>query len=92
VFAALHSAARGGRTDLVEVLLAAGVPTDAGLPGFTAFIQAAWKGKLETAQLLLAAGANPNAVAITGKTALAYARKENRVEVVAWLENLGARE
>jgi ankyrin repeat protein len=92
VVAALHSAARAGRTEVVEVLLAAGVPTDAGLPGFTAFMQAAWKGKLETAQLLLAAGADPNAVSVTGKTALAYAREENRVEVVAWLERLGARE
>jgi hypothetical protein len=69
-----------------------GVPTDAGLPGFTAFMQAAWKGKLETAQQLLAAGADPNAVSITGKTALAYAREEKRAEVVAWLESLGARE
>jgi ankyrin repeat protein len=92
VVAALHGAARAGRTEVVELLLAAGVPTDAGLPGFTAFMQAAWQGKLETAQLLLAAGADPNAVSVTGKTALAYARAENRVEVVAWLERLGARE
>jgi ankyrin repeat protein len=89
---AMHGAARGGRTDIVEVLLAAGVPVDVGLPGFTAFMQATWKGKLETAQLLLAAGADPNAVSITEMTPLAYARSEDRSEVVAWLEEIGARE
>lgn len=92
VVAALHGAARAGRTEVVEVLLASGVPVDAGLPGFTALMQAAWKGKLETAQLLLAAGADPNAVSITGKTPLALAREENRVEVVNWLERVAARE
>jgi ankyrin repeat protein len=89
---ALHGAARGGRTDIVEALLAGGVPVDVGLPGFTAFMQATWKGKLETAQLLLAAGADPNAVSITDMTPLAYARSEDRTEVVAWLEELGAKE
>jgi ankyrin repeat protein len=88
---AMHGAARGGRTDVVRVLLAAGVPVDIGLPGFTAFMQATWKGKLETAQLLLAAGADPNAVSITEMTPLAYARSENRSEVVAWLEEIGAK-
>ncbi len=89
---ALHGAARGGRTDVVEALLAAGVPVDLGLPGFTAFMQATWKGKLETARLLLSAGADPNAVSITDMTPLAYARSENRSEVVAWLEEIGAKE
>jgi len=92
VFAALHGAARGGHTQAVEALLAAGVPVDAGLPGFTAFMQATWKGKLGTAQVLLAAGADPTAVSVTGMTPLAYAREENRVEVVAWLEELGVEE
>jgi ankyrin repeat protein len=54
-------------------------------------MQATWKGKLETAQLLLAAGADPNAVSITEMTPLAYARSENRSEVVAWLEEIGAK-
>jgi ankyrin repeat protein len=89
---AIHGAARGGRTDVVEALLAAGVPVDIGLPGFTAFIQATWKGQLETAQMLLAAGADPNAVSVTGMTPLAYARSEDRTEVVAWLEEIGAKE
>ena len=89
---AIHGAARGGRTEVVEVLLAAGVPVDIGLPGFTAFMQATWKGQLETARLLLAAGADPNAVSVTGMTPLAYARSEDRTEVVAWLEEIGAKE
>ena len=41
------------------------------LPGFTAFIQATWKGQLETAQMLLAAGADPNAISVTDMTPLA---------------------
>jgi ankyrin repeat protein len=89
---AIHGAARGGRTDIVEALLAAGVPVDIGLPGFTPFIQATWKGQLETAQMLHAAGADPNAVSVTGMTPLAYARSEDRTEVVAWLEEIGAKE
>jgi ankyrin repeat protein len=92
VFSALHTAARAGQTPVVEALLVAGVPVDAGLPGFTALMQAAWKGKLRTAQVLLAAGADPDAVSITGKTPLAFARAEKRAEVVAWLESIGARE
>jgi len=92
VVRALHGAARGGRRDIVEALLAGGVPVDLGLPGFTAFIQAAWKGQLPTAQLLYAAGADPNAVSIVGKTPLAYAREEERSEMVAWLEEIGATE
>jgi ankyrin repeat protein len=89
---AFHGAARGGRTEIVEALLAAGVPVDIGLPGFTAFMQATWKGKLETARLLLGAGADPNAVSVTGMTPLAYARSEARTKVVAWLEEIGAKE
>lgn len=88
----IHGAARGGRIDIVEALLVAGVPVDIGLPGFTAFMQATWKGQLETAQLLLAAGADPDAVSITGMTPLAYARSEDRTEVVAWLEEIAAKE
>jgi len=92
VVRALHGAARGGRSDIVEALLSAGVPVDLGLPGFTAFMQATWKGQLATARLLLAAGADPDAVSVTGMTPLAYARSEDRAEVVAWLEEIGAKE
>ncbi len=89
---ALHAAARVGRSDVVRVLLDAGVPVDGGLPGFTALMHAAWMGHPTTVELLLARGADPAAVSITGETPLAYARRERREAVVALLEGIDAAE
>lgn len=53
---------------------------------------AAWQGELETARVLWAAGADPDAVSVAGRTALDYARQDARTDTVAWLERIGARE
>ncbi len=57
----LLRAARGGDTEGVEALLAAGADPEAKTwRGFTALMQAARRGHAETAAALLAAGADPN--------------------------------
>jgi ankyrin repeat protein len=87
---ALSAAAGQGQAEVVRTLLAAGVPSDGGLPGWTALMQAAANGHLRAADVLLAAGADPNAVSSTGKTPLGLARENQRVEMIALLETRGA--
>ena len=88
--AALAAAAGEGHVEVVRALLAAGVPVDAGPPGWTALMRAAANGKLRTAEVLLDAGADPNAVSDYGQTALGLARKEERREMIVLLESRGA--
>jgi ankyrin repeat protein len=88
--AALAGAARGGYVDIVRALLTAGVPVDAGLPGWSALMHAARNGKLRAAEILLDAGADPNAVSVNGKTALEMAREEGHSEIVELLVARGA--
>jgi ankyrin repeat protein len=90
--AALAGAAGGGYAEIVRALLAAGVPVDAGLPGWSALMHAARNGQLRTAEILLDAGADLDAVSMNGKTALALAREEGRSEMVALLAARGASE
>jgi ankyrin repeat protein len=87
---ALAAAAGEGHAEVVRALLAAGVPPDGGLPAWTALMHAARNGKLRTAEVLLGAGADPNAVSDRGKTALGLARENERREMIALLESRGA--
>ena len=87
---ALVAAAGAGHGEVVRALLAAGVPPDAGLPGWSALMHAASHGKLRAAELLLDGGADPRAVSDTGRTALGLAREHGRSDVVALLEARGA--
>ena len=78
---ALLEAARGGRTDLVHLLVAAGARVDQGdADGHTPLMAAAARGHVETVRELLAAGADPN-VEAEGDTALLGAARGAQREV-----------
>jgi ankyrin repeat protein len=53
-------------------------------------MHAARNGKLRAAEILLDAGADPNAVSVNGKTALEMAREEGHSEIVELLVARGA--
>lgn len=97
---ALKYAARYGRTDMIELLLAKGAEIDELLcPEYadnlmyhdtgmgTALHQAAVAGQLNAVQLLLAKGADPRLKNLVGKTALELAKEENHAMVVDVLES-----
>ena len=56
--------------------------------GHTALFLACWRGHLEVAQRLHAAGASPVRVDYEGKTMLQRAAEWNQTRVVQWLEEL----
>jgi cytochrome c2 len=90
---ALGIAARGNHTGIVAALLAAGA--DPNLPGGENEImplhQAADRGAIESARLLLENGADVNAVTIRfGWPAIHYAELKDRTEMVAFLREMGA--
>ncbi|KAF0191297.1 MAG: yahDC [Gammaproteobacteria bacterium] len=59
---ALHTAAKGGHVEVVEVLLARGADVNGGDGlGFTALHLAVWQGRAEVVEVLLAHGADVNA-------------------------------
>lgn len=90
---ALGIAARGDHTGIVAALLAAGA--DPNLPGGEfgkmALHQAAERGAIESARLLLDHGADVNAVTVrTGWPAIHSAQLKDRTEMVAFLREKGA--
>lgn len=95
---ALGGAAQQGQTEIVRILLAAGVDPNRRLdPGCnTPLMRAARAGKAETVRVLLEAGADPNLELVSdlpmtnGKTAHTYAKEAGYQEVVEILERAGA--
>ena len=90
---ALGIAARGNHTGIVAALLAAGA--DPNLPGGEDKVmplhQAAERGAIESARLLLDNGADVNAVTLRfGWPAIHYAQLKDRTEMVAFLREMGA--
>ena len=78
--------------DVAEVrrLLDVGANPNAADDGFTALMWATYKGHAEIAEILLAAGANPNAAKDDGATALMPATFFGHTEIVNMLLSAGA--
>ena len=86
----LVAAARAGDAHCVRELLAAGVPADSESRGLFAIHGAAASGSVATLQLLLAAGAHPEALDQTGNTALTNAALRGNANAIALLVSVGA--
>ena len=88
----LSETAAVGNEDIIKALLAAHVAADATAAGelWTPLVTAAFHCQIESIRLLLAAGANPNATSIAGRTALMEAASHCRAEAVKLLLEAGA--
>lgn len=86
-WAALTTAASGGHTDYVALLIDAGADIEIKDPwdGRTAIMAAALYDHADTVALLLQRGANPNATNCYNKTALIWAASEARLNAVKLL-------
>lgn len=85
----INSAAAGGNTGAVRLLLAAGAdPSSRQHGGFTALMSAATGGRREMAELLLAHGADPRSVSDDGRTAEMLARERGQGDFADWLVGL----
>lgn len=90
---ALGVAARSNRTGIVAALLAVGADPDlrGGENGRTPLHQAAERGAIESARLLLDHGADVNAVTVRGGwPAIHYAATKDQTEMVAFLREMGS--
>jgi ankyrin repeat protein len=85
---AIHSAAAGGSTEIVEKVLLAGADANARQHGgFTALQAAAGAGRVDMVRALLAHGADRNAKNDAGRTARDLAAEKGHTAVVKLLEN-----
>lgn len=85
---AIHSAAAGGSTEIVERVLLAGADANARQHGgYTALHAAAHAGRLDMVQVLLSSGADPAARTDEGKTACDLALARGHAAVVQRLES-----
>lgn len=88
---ALISAAEANQIEAVQALLAIG----ANIEGASerSYIRPLWKaakrGHLQMVKFLVDSGANPSATDNDGMTALDYAKRYSRTEVIQYLESLG---
>ncbi|HXO22669.1 MAG TPA: ankyrin repeat domain-containing protein [Thermoanaerobaculia bacterium] len=92
-FSALDLAARNGRVGAIAALLDAGAAVDeldGGPNGWTPLMHAVHKGQESAVDLLLARGADPNAVAAVGHTALDLAAGQGELAIVRRLLAAGA--
>ena len=87
----LVAAAREGDAALVRELLAEGVPADAESGGYVALHRAAANGSVAVLEVLLAAGANVEAVERVGSTPLSRAAIFGRADAVAVLSSADPR-
>ena len=88
----LHAAAAGGRTDVIELLLKRGADANATQEGgWTALHSAAQAGNRAMVEVLIANGADINLRAANEQAPLDLALMQGREDVVALLEQLGAK-
>lgn len=92
-FNAMWGAASGGYNGEIQFLLDRGADVNAKPPKFpsTALMAAAYQGHESTVWLLVSNGADVNAN-IDGDTALSFARKKGRAQIVELLRQAGARD
>ncbi|MDM4768554.1 ankyrin repeat domain-containing protein [Pelomonas sp. SE-A7] len=87
---ALIAAAEANQIETVHALLSAGASVEGASqrPYIRPLWKAAKRGHLQMVCLLVERGANPRATDNDGMTALDYARRYSRIEVVQYLESL----
>ena len=85
---ALHAAAYAGRTEAARVLIAYKIDMDKQGPynGYTALHDAIWQNNIETAKVLIEAGAKLDIKSKDGQTALDLAKARDRMQIVALIE------
>lgn len=89
-FTALASAASGGHTEIVRMLLNAGVDVEGSL-GDMALLSAIWLGHAAIVRLLIYNGVDVNACSDgEGASALVYARREGNRQIINMLVAAGA--
>ena len=88
----LYTAARYGKSEIVELFLGKGAPVDFKQEdGETALMAASKEGHEEVVELLLQGGANPNSQRHGGQTALMFAAQKGHSGVASILLQCGAK-
>jgi ankyrin repeat protein len=84
----LHAAAYAGRTDAAKLLIEYGIDIDKQGPnnGYTALHDAIWQNNVETAKVLITAGANLTLKSHSGETTIQFAKSNKRKEITAAIE------
>lgn len=85
--ALMHASMHGRMSVLPELVSVFRPDVNAKGPnGMTALMAASFQGHKEVVSWLLMKGADPNATATTGDTALSFARKRNHTDIMSILE------
>jgi ankyrin repeat protein len=85
---ALHAAAYAGRTEAATLLIQHGIEIDKQGPmnGYTALHDAIWQNNVDTAKVIIDAGANLTLHNHSGETPLDFAKAKGRKEIADLIE------